>query len=135
MLLPVHWRFGCYVLMDTMFPQVPCYLRDMACSILIGRKGLIFLSCSVDPFTQLSEKDHFSGTLQGCLKDIGAVLELFRASEIIIHREESVLEKQNLWTRNFLRQELSNGSIYTGGLNNYLGKEVVSWNRTPFTIY
>lgn len=121
--------------MDMMFLQVLCYLGDMACSILIGQeKGLICLSCSVDPFSQLSEKDHFSSTLEGYLKDIGAVLELFRASEIIIHREESVLEKQNLWTRNFLRRELSNGSIHTSGLTNYLCQEVISWNRTPFTL-
>ncbi|KAM4080354.1 hypothetical protein ACJW30_11G009100 [Castanea mollissima] len=44
----------------------------------------------------------------GYVKDIGAVLELFRASEIIIHPEEFVLEKQNFLTSHFLIQESSN---------------------------
>lgn len=45
------------------------------------------------------------------MKDIGAALELFRASKLIIRPDESVLEKLNLWTSQFLRQELSNNSI------------------------
>jgi ent-kaurene synthase len=91
------------------------------------RKGLInFLSCSVDPFTRFSQEHHFSSTLGGYLKDIGAVLELFRASEIIIHHDESVLEKQNFLTRHFLRQELSNGSIHIDRLNKYLVQEVLA---------
>ncbi len=67
------------------------------------------------------------------MKDIGAVLELFRASEIIIHPDEFVLEKQNFWTSHFLKQELSNGSIHAGGLNKYVDQEVVSCNKTLFT--
>jgi ent-kaurene synthase len=89
------------------------------------RKHLInFLSCFVDPFTRFLQEDHFSSTLGGYLKDIGAVLELFRASEIIIHPDESVLEKQNSLTRHFLRRELSNGSIHTDRLNKHLVQEV-----------
>ncbi|KAF5477229.1 hypothetical protein F2P56_003892 [Juglans regia] len=100
------------------------FLDAATCALAFRMLRVNGYDVSSDPFSQLSEKDHFSSTLEGYLKDIGAVLELFRASEIIIHREESVLEKQNLWTRNFLRWELSNGSIHTGGLNNYLCQEV-----------
>ncbi|GMY33142.1 ent-kaur-16-ene synthase, chloroplastic-like [Fagus crenata] len=75
-----------------------------------------------DPFTRLSE-DHFSSSHEGYVHDIGTVLELFRASEIITHPDEFVLEKQNFWTSHFLILELSNGSIHTDGLNKYVGQE------------
>ena len=55
------------------------------------------------------------------MKDIGAVLELFRASEIIRHPDEFVLEKQNFLTSHFLIQESSNGSIHADGWNKYVG--------------
>ncbi|KAG7955138.1 hypothetical protein I3843_11G055600 [Carya illinoinensis] len=100
------------------------FLDAATCALAFRMLRVHGYDVSSDPFSQLSEKDHFSSTLEGYLKDIGAVLELFRASEIIIHREESVLEKQNLWTRNFLRRELSNGSIHTSGLTNYLCQDV-----------
>ena len=67
------------------------------------------------------------------MKDIGAVLELFRASEIIIHPDEFALEKQNFLTSHFLIQESSNGSIHADGWNKYVGLQVVSFNKTPFT--
>ena len=56
------------------------------------------------------------------MKDIGSALELFRASEIIIHPGESVLEKLNLLTRQFLKQELSNNSIQAN-----ISQEVVNY--------
>ncbi|KAL0009501.1 hypothetical protein SO802_011003 [Lithocarpus litseifolius] len=79
---------------------------------------------SSDPLTRLSE-DYFSSSLGGYVKDIGAVLELFRASEIIIHPDEFVLEKQNFPTIHFLIRESSNGSIHVDGRNIYVGQQVV----------
>ena len=67
------------------------------------------------------------------MKDIGAVFELFRASEIIIHPDEFVLEKQNFLTSHFLIQESSKGSIHADGQNIYVGLRVVSSNKTLFT--
>ncbi|KAF3446249.1 hypothetical protein FNV43_RR11428 [Rhamnella rubrinervis] len=64
-----------------------------------------------DPLTQFSEESRFFNSLEVYAKDIGTVVELFRASEVIIHPDESVLEKLNLLTRQFLKQELSNNSI------------------------
>ena len=62
------------------------------------------------------------------MKDIEAALELYRASQIIVHPEESILEKQNHWTSHFLKQELSNGSIMEDKLYKYIGQEVVFYN-------
>lgn len=59
------------------------------------------------------------------MMDIGAALELFKASEIIIHPDESVLEKQNNWMSHFLKQELSNILTQTRRLNKHIGLEVI----------
>lgn len=59
------------------------------------------------------------------MKDIGAILEIFRASEMIIHQEELVLEKQNLTTSSFLKQELLRTSTNADHeRKKYIGQEV-----------
>ncbi|KAK8705802.1 hypothetical protein V6N13_049393 [Hibiscus sabdariffa] len=56
--------------------------------------------------------EHFFKSLGGYLKDLDAVVELFKASQMIIHPNEQFLEKQISWTSHFLRRESSNGSTY-----------------------
>ncbi|KAM7270090.1 hypothetical protein ACFE04_029304 [Oxalis oulophora] len=67
---------------------------------------------SSDSLSRFAEENGFFSSLEGYLKDVGAVLELYRASQLIIYPDESILDKQNSWTSNFLKQELSNGSIH-----------------------
>ncbi|KAL6196844.1 hypothetical protein ACLB2K_032457 [Fragaria x ananassa] len=74
---------------------------------------------SADPLSRFSE-DRFFSSLGGYLKDTGSALELFRASEVIIHPDESVLEKQHYWTSHFLKQELSNNLTQAHRLNNHI---------------
>lgn len=69
------------------------------------------------------------------MKDIDAIFEIFRASEIIIHPDESVLEKQNFWTSHFLKQELFSMSTRENKLNKNIGKVVVSYNKSLLQIY
>ena len=57
---------------------------------------------------------------------MGAALELFRASEMIIHPDDMVLEKQNSWASDFLKQGISNSSIHGDRLDIYITQEVVS---------
>ncbi|CAB4276943.1 unnamed protein product [Prunus armeniaca] len=66
------------------------------------------------------------------MKDIGAALELFKASEIIIHPDESVLEKQKNWMSHFLKQELSNTLTQARRLNKHIGLEVDDALKLPF---
>lgn len=87
------------------------------------------LLCGVDQLSQYAEEDHFFNSLGGYLKDISAVLELFRASEIIIHPDEYILEKQNLWTSQFLENEVSNGSVSKNRFSKYIIQEVASSNN------
>ncbi|KAH0986230.1 hypothetical protein GBA52_013407 [Prunus armeniaca] len=86
---------------------------------------------SLNPLSQFSE-DHFFNSLGGYMKDIGAALELFKASEIIIHPDESVLEKQNNWMSHFLKQELSNTLTQARRLNKHIGLEVDDALKFPF---
>ena len=120
------------MLMDMIFLQVLCDLRDSLPDFDYLGNGLKSLSCFVDPFTRLSE-DHFSSSLGGYMKDIGSVLELFRVSQIIIHPDAFVLEKLNFWTSHFLIQELSNGSIHADRLNKYISQEVFPAIK-PFSL-
>ncbi|KAM1765313.1 hypothetical protein ACFX11_004456 [Malus domestica] len=85
---------------------------------------------SADPLTQYSE-DRFFNSLGGYMKNIGDALELFRASETIIHPDESVLEKQHYWTSHFLKQELSNTLIQGHRLNKHIGLEVADALKIP----
>ncbi|XP_050107761.1 ent-kaur-16-ene synthase, chloroplastic-like isoform X2 [Malus sylvestris] len=85
---------------------------------------------SADPLTQYSE-DRFFNSLGGYMKNIGDALELFRASETIIHPDESVLEKQHYWTSHFLKQELSNTLIQGHRLNKHIGLEVDDALKIP----
>ncbi|CAL9016458.1 unnamed protein product [Prunus brigantina] len=85
---------------------------------------------SADPLSQFSE-DCFFNSLGGYLKDIGAALELLRASEFIIHPDESVMEKQNYWTSHFLKQELSNTLVQGHIFNKHIVLEVEDVLKFP----
>ncbi|OMP00169.1 hypothetical protein CCACVL1_03450 [Corchorus capsularis] len=78
---------------------------------------------SSEPLTGFAE-EHFFSSLGGYLKDSDAVLELFRASEMIIYPDELVLEKQNSWTSHFLKQELSSSSKSADKINKYAVQKV-----------
>lgn len=103
-------------------------LADLAFTNFLDKKFLNGLCYDAEPLTQFSE-DHIFNYLGGHMKDISTILELYRASQFIIHPNESILEKQNFWTSHFLKQELSNGSIRADKLNKYIGQEVVFYNR------
>lgn len=78
-----------------------------------------------DPFYQYSE-DKFANSLKGYLEDASAVIELYKASQVIIHPDESVLFKQSSWTRHFLEHDSSTYQFYADKLRIYVDNEVVS---------
>ncbi|XP_028799740.1 ent-kaurene synthase-like 2 [Neltuma alba] len=55
-------------------------------------------------------EDKFRNTLQGYLKDVESVLELHKASQIVLDSNDSVLEELNTWTGHFLKEYLSTSS-------------------------
>ncbi|KAH9646272.1 Ent-kaur-16-ene synthase [Citrus sinensis] len=70
----------------------------------------------------------------GHLKDIRAVLELYRASQITIYPDESVLEKQQFWTSHFLKQELSSGSIHSNRFSQNVSSQVEDALKFPYHV-
>uniref|UniRef100_A0A5B7ATW7 Putative ent-kaurene synthase n=1 Tax=Davidia involucrata TaxID=16924 RepID=A0A5B7ATW7_DAVIN len=86
---------------------------------------------SSDPLTQFTKEEHDFDIARGHLKDIGAALELYRASQII-YPDESALEKQNSWLNRFLQQKLHNGSIHADRFNKYIIQEVDNSVKFPF---
>jgi ent-kaurene synthase len=84
-----------------------------------------------DPFYQYSE-DKFTNSLKGYLKDVGAILELYKASQVIIHPEESILVKQSSWTRNLLKQDSPPFELYADKLRIYVDNEVFFLSQIPF---
>lgn len=68
------------------------------------------------------------------MKDISAVLELYRASQITIYPDESVLEKQQFWTSHFLKQELSSGSIHSNRFSENDSSQVEDALKFPYHV-
>lgn len=61
---------------------------------------------SVDCLIRLGDVHYFSNTLQGYLKDVNTVLELYKASQIKIYPNEQGLDKLASWSRMFLKEAL-----------------------------
>uniref|UniRef100_A0A6N2LUG6 ent-kaurene synthase n=1 Tax=Salix viminalis TaxID=40686 RepID=A0A6N2LUG6_SALVM len=88
---------------------------------------------SPDTLDQFSEH-HFSNSLGGYLKDLRAVLELYRAMQLS-YPDESLLEKQNPWTSCFLKQGLSNVSLCGDKLRkNIIGEDFLKLAVEDFNI-
>ncbi|CAI8587494.1 unnamed protein product [Vicia faba] len=99
------------------------FLDPTTCAMAFRMLRLNGYDVSSDPFFQYSE-DKFPHSLKGYLKDASAVLELYRASQVIVHPEESVLVKQSSWTRNLLKQDSSGYQLYADKLRIYVDNEV-----------
>ncbi|XP_013650280.1 ent-kaur-16-ene synthase, chloroplastic isoform X1 [Brassica napus] len=106
-----------------------CWLRgdeeirlDLATCALAFRLLLAHgYDVSYDPLKPFAEESGFSNTLEGYLKNIVSVLELFKAAQSYPH--ESALKEQCLWTKQYLEMELSNWPI-TSSRDQYLKREV-----------
>ncbi|RDY07072.1 hypothetical protein CR513_08859, partial [Mucuna pruriens] len=99
------------------------FLDPTTCAMAFRMLRLNGYDVSSDPFYQYSE-DKFADSLKGYLKDVGAVLELYKASQVIIHSDESILVRQGSWTKHFLKQESSSYKVYADKLHSYVELEV-----------
>ncbi|KAI4323264.1 hypothetical protein L6164_022884 [Bauhinia variegata] len=83
------------------------FSEPTTCAMAFRLLRLHGYNVSSDALSQYSEVK-FSNSLQGYLKDLGAILELYKASEIVIYSDEddSALEELNFWTRHKLQKEL-----------------------------
>lgn len=107
------------------------FLDPTTCAMAFRILRLNGYDVSSDPFYQYSE-DKFADSLEGYLKDVGAVIELYRASQAIIHPDESVLVRQGLWTKHLLKQESSPYQLYADKLRSYVDLEVNDVLNFPY---
>ncbi|KAJ7982092.1 Ent-kaurene synthase [Quillaja saponaria] len=77
------------------------FLDSTTCAMAFRILRVNGYDVSSDPLSLYSE-DKFFDSLGGYVKDVCAALEIYRASQIIIHPDESALEKQKSWTRRLL---------------------------------
>ncbi|RZB66353.1 Ent-kaur-16-ene synthase, chloroplastic isoform B [Glycine soja] len=98
------------------------FLDPTTCAMAFRMLRLNGYDVSSDPFYQYSE-DKFAESLKGYLKDVGAVIELYRASQAIIHPDESIFVRQSLWTKHLLKQESSPYRLYADKLRRYVDLE------------
>ncbi|KAK4285637.1 hypothetical protein QN277_002308 [Acacia crassicarpa] len=109
-------------------------LEPTTCAIafrLLCLHGYDVCSGALDRFS----KDKFCNTIQGYLKDVEAVLELHKASHIVLHSNDSVLEELNSWTGLILQEYLSSSSTSTHQLYNHFDHEVTFALRFPHHAY
>ncbi|KAK3005825.1 hypothetical protein RJ639_016243 [Escallonia herrerae] len=60
---------------------------------------------SSDPLTEITKQQCYLDSLHGDLNATSDVLELYKASQIIIHPDEFALEKLHSWSESFLKQK------------------------------
>ncbi|KAK6934736.1 Terpene synthase, N-terminal domain [Dillenia turbinata] len=83
---------------------------------------------SADPLAQFAEEDYYSKSFAGQVKDIDAVIELFRASQFVLDPKETALEKQNIWSGNYLQQILYDAAIRPDKLSENARHKCLSCN-------
>ncbi|WOL15867.1 hypothetical protein Cni_G24648 [Canna indica] len=93
--------YGCWLMNDEEIFLDPTTLA-MAFRIL----RMNGYNVSSDCLKQLSDVNYFDSTLQGYLKDVNAVLELNKASQVKILPNEHHLDELGSWSREFLKQVL-----------------------------
>ncbi|XP_054816452.1 ent-kaur-16-ene synthase, chloroplastic-like [Prosopis cineraria] len=82
------------------------FLEPTTCAIAFRLLRLHEYDVSSDALSRFS-KDKFCNSLEGYLKDVNAVMELHKASQIPLLSHDPVLEELNSWTGDFLREYLS----------------------------
>ena len=88
------------------------------CVVLFGQIWSIFICrqpesqcCYADWLTQFSEESSFHDSVQGHLNDSEALLELYKASQVQILKEEPILENIGSWSAKLLNEQLRSNKI------------------------
>ncbi|GLU05094.1 hypothetical protein SLE2022_222130 [Rubroshorea leprosula] len=106
------------------------FLDPATCALAFRILRINGYNVSSDALARYAE-EHFCGAPGGYM-NIDAALELFRASQMIINADEQVLLKQNSWTSNFLKQELSKASVRADGLGKHIKQKVNDALEFPY---
>ncbi|PKI62826.1 hypothetical protein CRG98_016777 [Punica granatum] len=79
---------------------------------------------SSDALSQFAEEGGFCKTLEGYLMDMRTVLELYRASQMIIYQDDIVLEKLHNWTSCRLKERIANSPLHADRLEKHVQQEM-----------
>ncbi|XP_052178339.1 ent-kaurene synthase TSP4, chloroplastic isoform X2 [Diospyros lotus] len=107
------------------------FLDTATCAMAFRILRLNGYNVSSDPLTKITKGEHVNFP-SGHLGDIGGVLELYRASQIMIHPDESTLEKELSWSTHFLKEKSYNHRINSDIVNEYVIQEVDDALHYPF---
>ncbi|KAG8375380.1 hypothetical protein BUALT_Bualt10G0094000 [Buddleja alternifolia] len=99
---------------EQLFSDITCCAMAFR---LLRMKGYQVSSDELAPFV---DQERFFDAVSPQMSGVSTVLELYRASQVRIYEDESVLEKIHDWTSNFLKQQLLNQTI----LDKQLQKQV-----------
>ncbi|KAG8375406.1 hypothetical protein BUALT_Bualt10G0096800 [Buddleja alternifolia] len=122
---------------EELFSDVTCLAMAFR---LLRMKGY---QVSSDELSTYVDQEVFFKTASLQMTSVTTVLELYRASQIKIYEDESVLEKIHAWTSNFLKQQLLNRTILDKqlrkqveyDLKNFHGKLNGVVNRRSLELY
>ncbi|KAF9612185.1 hypothetical protein IFM89_038443 [Coptis chinensis] len=110
--------YSCWLMKDE-----EIFYEISTCSMAFRILRMHGYDVSSDELIQFNEEEGFLNTLEGYQKDTCAVLELYRASHIALP-DELFLEKLKTWSHQYLKQELSYGSMHAHRLRESISKEV-----------
>ncbi|KAL0312161.1 UNVERIFIED_CONTAM: Cis-abienol synthase, chloroplastic [Sesamum radiatum] len=110
---------------EEIFSDINC--RAMAFRLL-RTKGY---NVSSDELAEFIDREHFFNTVGIQYSGVTTVLELFRASQMRIYKEEAILEKIHAWTSAFLKQQLLSGSILDKRLHKKVGYDLKNFHGAP----
>ncbi|KAL0323969.1 UNVERIFIED_CONTAM: Cis-abienol synthase, chloroplastic [Sesamum calycinum] len=109
---------------EEIFSDINC--RAMAFRLL-RTKGY---NVSSDELAEFIDREHFFNMVGIQYSGVTTVLELFRASQMRIYKEEAILEKIHAWTSDFLKQQLLSGSILDKRLHKQVGYDLKNFHGT-----
>lgn len=111
------------------------FLEPTTCAMAFRLLRLHGYDISSEALSRFSE-DKFCNTLQGYLRDVDSVLELHKASQIVLHStNDSVLHELYSWTRLFLDKYWSSSSTTDHKRFNYIDHELPFAVRYPHHTY
>ncbi|WOL15866.1 hypothetical protein Cni_G24647 [Canna indica] len=91
--------YRCWLLNDE-----EIFLDMVTCAMAFRILRMKGYNVSPNCLSQLSDVNYFNNTLEGYLKDVNAVLELYKASQVKILPNEESLDNLGSWSRTFLKQ-------------------------------
>ncbi|XP_050232952.1 ent-kaur-16-ene synthase, chloroplastic-like [Mercurialis annua] len=97
------------------------YLDVNCCALGFRLLRLNGYDVSSDALAQVSEEEYIFNSAGPQFKNTKTILELFKASKLMMYEDEHVLEKLEVWTCSLLKQQILTGAINDSKLHEEVG--------------